>query len=58
MTAILRQVACQVDRSRNVDCCTNPGFCDWWSFRRCAAIKGCTDHFPQRSFSCIARYLH
>jgi hypothetical protein len=48
MTAILRQVVCQVDPVRNVDCCTNQGFCDWWAFRRCASIRGCTDHFPQR----------
>lgn len=25
MTSILRQVACTIDPSRNVDCCTNPG---------------------------------
>jgi hypothetical protein len=50
MTAILREVSCQMDRSRNFDCCTNPGFCDWHAFRRCNAIKGCINHFPQRPF--------
>ena len=40
MTAILRQVLCQIDPERNIDCCTNPGFCDWHAFRRCAAIRG------------------
>jgi hypothetical protein len=49
MTSILRQVVCQIDQDRNDDCCTNPGFCDWHAFRRCKAIKGCTDHFPNRS---------
>ena len=48
MTAILRDMACHIDPERNVDCCTNPGFCDWHAFRRCTAIKGCTDHFPNR----------
>ena len=40
MTAILRQVLCQIDPERNIDCCTNPGFCDWHAFRRCEAIRG------------------
>ena len=48
MTAILREVVCNVDKTRNADCCTNPGFCDWHAFRRCAAIRGCTNHIPQR----------
>lgn len=48
MTTILRQVACKMDPEKNVDCCTNPGFCDWHAFRRCSAIRGCTDHFPNR----------
>ena len=45
MTAILRQVLCQIDPERNIDCCTNPGFCDWHAFRRCEAIRG-TGIFP------------
>ena len=49
MTAILRELACYLDSERNIDCCTNPGFCDWHAFRRCEAIKGCINHFPQRS---------
>ena len=48
MTAILREVACTVDPTRNADCCTNKGFCDWHAFRRCAAIRGCTNHIPNR----------
>eukprot|EP00605_Chrysophyceae_sp_TOSAG23-4_P001751 GSChrysophyteH1.ASY1.ANO1.1938.1 assembled CDS len=48
MTAILRQVACQLDQVRNEDCCTNPGFCDWHAHRRCASIRGCINHIPQR----------
>ena len=48
MTAVLRQVACVIDPQRNNDCCTNPGFCDWHAKRRCASIKGCINHFPQR----------
>ena len=48
MTAVLRQVACELNKDKNVDCCTNQGFCDWHAHRRCSAIKGCTDHFPQR----------
>jgi hypothetical protein len=50
MTAMLREVSCRMDRSRNNDCCTNPGFCDWHAFRRCGAIKGCINHFPQRQY--------
>jgi len=48
MTAVLRQAACELNKEKNVDCCTNQGFCDWHAHRRCSAIKGCTDHFPQR----------
>ncbi len=48
MTAILREIACKMDPNRNTDCCTNPGFCDWWTFQRCASIRGCTSHIPQR----------
>lgn len=48
MTGILRQVACQVDKNRNDDCCTNPGFCDFHAKRRCASIRGCINHIPQR----------
>lgn len=50
MTAILRQVSCLVDKERNADCCLNPGFCDWHAMRRCTAIKGCTNHIPQRPY--------
>jgi hypothetical protein len=53
MTAVLRQVACEMNQEKNIDCCKNPGFCDWHAFRRCAAIKGCTDHFPFRFFKRI-----
>ena len=48
MTAVLREVACNIDPERNSDCCTNPGFCDWHAFRRCASIRGCINHIPQR----------
>ena len=48
MTAILREVACTIDPARNHDCCTNKGFCDWHAFRRCEAIRGCTNHIPNR----------
>lgn len=50
MTAILREVACKMDSQRNVDCCTNPGFCDWHAFRRCSSIRGCINHIPQRTY--------
>ncbi len=48
MTSVLRELACAMDPERNVDCCSNPGFCDWHAFRRCESIRGCTNHFPQR----------
>lgn len=48
MTTVLRQLMCNVDEVKNKDCCTNPGFCDWHAFRRCAPIKGCINHFPNR----------
>eukprot|EP01031_Cornospumella_fuschlensis_P029281 gene29281-35350_t len=48
MTAVLRHLMCNVDEAKNKDCCTNPGFCDWHAFRRCASIKGCINHFPNR----------
>lgn len=50
MTAVLREMACSMNPSVNVDCCKNPGFCDWHAFRRCSVIKGCTDHFPNRAW--------
>lgn len=50
MTTVLRQVACKLDPSRNTDCCTNPGFCDWHAKRRCLSIKGCINHFPNRKW--------
>ena len=50
MTAVLRQITCKIDESRNNDCCTNPGFCDWHAKRRCTAIKGCINHIPQRKW--------
>lgn len=48
MTAILRDVACNIDKERNSDCCLNPGFCDWHAKRRCSSIRGCINHIPQR----------
>eukprot|EP01036_Dinobryon_divergens_P034571 gene34571-44688_t len=39
---------CNRDPVKNLDCCTNPGFCDWHAFRRCESIKGCTNHMPNR----------
>lgn len=48
MTAILRQISCELDKEKNVDCCTNPGFCDHNDNKRCAVIRGCINHFPQR----------
>jgi hypothetical protein len=50
MTAILREMACHVDPAKNKDCCTNPGFCEHNDDRRCKAIKGCVNHFPQRAW--------
>ena len=50
MTTVLRQIACRLDPTRNKDCCTNPGFCDWHAMRRCLAIKGCINHFPNRKW--------
>eukprot|EP01039_Chlorochromonas_danica_P000744 gene744-808_t len=50
MTAVLRQMMCNLDPMKNSDCCLNPGFCDWHAFRRCAVIKGCINHFPNRKF--------
>ena len=50
MTAVLREVMCDVDPVRMSDCCTNPGFCDMGSNRKCAAIKGCVNHFANRQF--------
>jgi hypothetical protein len=50
MTAVLREMACAMNPSVNLDCCKNPGFCDWHAFRRCSVIKGCTDHFPNRAW--------
>jgi hypothetical protein len=50
MTTVLRQIACRLDPNRNKDCCTNPGFCDWHAMRRCLAIKGCINHFPNRKW--------
>lgn len=51
MTAVLREIQCLRDTVKNTDCCLNPGFCDWHAFRRCASIKGCINHFPQRLVS-------
>ena len=48
MTAALRAIQCHIDPKRNSDCCRNPGFCDWHANRRCATIKGCINHFPNR----------
>ena len=50
MTAVLRQVMCDADPINHVDCCTNPGFCDFHSNRKCSIIKGCINHFPNRPF--------
>lgn len=54
MTAALRQVMCELDRKKNHDCCTNPGFCDHNSQKRCSVIKGCINHFPNRCV-CLIR---
>jgi hypothetical protein len=48
MTAVLRAIQCHIDPKQNSDCCRNPGFCDWHANRRCATIKGCINHFPNR----------
>jgi hypothetical protein len=50
MTAVLREVMCAADPERMQDCCTNPGFCDTHAMRRCAAIKGCVNHFANKPF--------
>jgi hypothetical protein len=49
MTAVLREVMCDAAPEQMKDCCTNPGFCDTRAMRRCAAIKGCVNHFANRS---------
>jgi hypothetical protein len=48
MTAVLRQIQCNLDPVTNADCCLNPGFCDWHAHRRCKSISGCINHFPNR----------
>lgn len=48
MTSVLRQIQCELNPIKNADCCLNPGFCDWHAHRRCEAIKGCINHFPNR----------
>lgn len=48
MTSILRQMMCDMNSTANVDCCTNPGFCDHRANRKCAAIRGCINHIPNR----------
>lgn len=48
MTTVLREMMCSIDPIHNVDCCTNPGFCDYQSGRKCSVIKGCINHFPNR----------
>ena len=50
MTAILRKMACNIDPIRNIDCCTNPGFCENNDGRSCKSIKGCVNHLPQREW--------
>lgn len=50
MTAVLREVMCDASPDHMKDCCTNPGFCDTHAMRRCAAIKGCVNHFANRPF--------
>jgi len=50
MTAVLREVMCDAAPDHMKDCCTNPGFCDTRAMRRCAAIKGCVNHFANRPF--------
>lgn len=50
MTAVLREVMCDMAPDRMKDCCTNPGFCDTRAMRRCSAIKGCVNHFANRPF--------
>jgi hypothetical protein len=49
MTTVLREMMCSVDPISNKDCCTNPGFCEFSAGRRCSVIKGCINHFPNRS---------
>jgi hypothetical protein len=48
MTTVLREMMCSIDPIHNIDCCTNPGFCDYQSGRKCSVIKGCINHFPNR----------
>jgi len=48
MTSALRAIQCHINPKQNSDCCRNPGFCDWHANRRCATIKGCINHFPNR----------
>lgn len=48
MTALLRQIMCEIDPTKNADCCLNPGFCDYNDKRKCNSIKGCINHFPNR----------
>ena len=57
MTAVLREIVCAMNSTKNKDCCTNPGFCDYYAFRRCKAMIGCTDHFPHRSVRISHLYI-
>jgi hypothetical protein len=49
MTTVLREMMCSIDPIHNTDCCTNPGFCEYSAGRKCSVIKGCINHFPNRS---------
>jgi hypothetical protein len=57
MTAVLRELMCSIDPIHNSDCCTNPGFCDYQSGRKCSVIKGCINHFPNRSENSVRLLL-
>ena len=48
MTAVLRMMMCEINPIKYQDCCLNPGFCDHHAQRKCVAIKGCMNHFPNR----------
>ncbi len=48
MTVILRMMMCDFDPIKNIDCCTNPGFCDHSAKRKCGVIRGCINHFANR----------
>eukprot|EP01038_Epipyxis_sp_PR26KG_P007142 gene7142-9745_t len=46
-TSVLRQIQCNIDSNKHIDCCSNVGTCNWKKLRRCASIFGCVGHIPR-----------